>query len=57
VVGPNIWDWPQPTWQRLHDVDEEVARLLDECWLPEVGEVGPDDSVGGLLDDLDELEE
>jgi len=38
-------------------VDEELARLLDEYWLPDVGDTGPDDSVGGLLDDLDELED
>ena len=38
-------------------MDEEIERLLDEYRLPDVGEAGPDDGVGGLLDDLDELEE
>ena len=34
-------------------MDEELAHLLDEYWLPDVGEAGPDDGVGGLLDDLE----
>jgi len=34
-------------------VDEEIERLLDEYWLPDVGEAGPDDGVAGLLDDLE----
>ena len=38
-------------------MDEDLARLLDEYWLPDVGEAGPDDGVGGVLDDLNELED